>query len=249
MKADGFKFDVDVLARDRADLALLAGAQQLFWASTIGSGRPASPGKDDRAAVVVVAICIELAHDRLSRIKRCPVRRRTAHAEDKGVGRDGAHILDEDLRQIRIDRHLHVERSMRLDMLHRHAVAAGELAQSPHLIDDVVDELLAAADNLAATEALQVVIAGMGADPDAMGGGKCCTVSLMRFGSPAWKPVAILAELMWRSAAILRIADPPAAEGFSHIAVDVDDALQTVYPLLSFGKTLRDKTGFEKFNF
>jgi hypothetical protein len=35
---------------------------------------------------------------------------------------------------------------------------------------------------------------------------------------------------------ILRVADPPATEGLSHIAVDIDDIFQTVFPRLSSGE-------------
>lgn len=89
----------------------------------------------------------------------------------------------------------------------------------------------------------------MRADPGAMGGGQChglvdeVRVARMEAGGDIGR-----ADVRDQQR-ILRIADPPATEGLSHIAVDVDDIFQTVFPPLSSDENVRDETGIEKFNF
>ncbi len=57
---------------------------------------------------------------------------------------------------------------MRLDVLQGRAVTPAEFAHRADLVDDIVDDFLAAAGNLAPSETLQIVEARMRADRHAM---------------------------------------------------------------------------------
>ncbi len=167
MKADRIEFDVDVVALDRAHPALAAGPHDLVG-NGAGIELAGAAREDDGSGTVVVAIGIKLPDHGVAGLAGHTIGLGDAHAEDKGVRRKHAHELDERPRQRLVDRKLHIERAMRLDVLERGAVPARELAQRPDLIDHVVDNLVAASIDLAPAKTLQIVIAGMDADADAV---------------------------------------------------------------------------------
>jgi hypothetical protein len=73
---------------------------------------------------------------------------------------------------------------MRLDVLECRAMPASKFPDGTHLVDDIVDEFAGRSVDLAAAETLQIVIAGMGADRDAMLDGELDRL-VIRLGSPA----------------------------------------------------------------
>lgn len=165
--ADGVEADRNVAAVHGAHLAVGARAQHLVGhllrVERLGVAR-----EHDRAAGVVVAVRVELAHHRQAQLARHLAGQRVLHAIQHQRGLQVAQRLHQAARQGFVARGAHVERAMRLDVLQAQAIEAGEFAQRADLVDDVVDQALGVLVQVAAAEADQVAKAGMRADADAM---------------------------------------------------------------------------------
>ena len=186
--------------------------------------------EDDRAAAVIVAVGVEFPDDRLAGFPGDAIGLGNAHAEDEGIWRDCLHQLDERARKRLVDRKFHVERTMRLHMLQVGTMAPRELPQGADLIGYIVDDLVRGAANSAATEALQVLVAGMGADPDAILRGKpdCCIHHIGIAGMEAGCDVGGTDQRHQRG--IVGVAQPPLAEALPHVAIQVHDRDRHAHP-------------------
>lgn len=194
MDAHRVEGDVEVLALDGAHLALAAGAQDLVGdLLRIEGGDP--PGEDDGAAAVVVAVGVELAHQRLAQFPADAPGGRTGHAIEQQFRFQALQGLDEQARGDLVPRQVHVERAVGLDVLQRQALQPGEFAQCAKLVEHVVDQLDGRRGDVPTPEADQVAEARMApmATPCSAA---ISTVRRMLLGSPAWKPVAMLALLI-----------------------------------------------------
>lgn len=116
-------------------------------------------------------------------------------------------------------------------MLDTGGVAPGEFAQGADLVDDVVDDFLAAGADPAPPEALQVAVAGMDADADAAFGGETHRQvhEVGVAGVEARGDIGGTDE--FQEMAVLGIGEAPLAEAFSHVTVDIDDGNRHATPL------------------
>ena len=119
-------------------------------------------------------------------------------------------------------------------MLYAGAIAAREFAQRAHLVDNVIDDFVAAGIHPAAPEALQVAIARVGADADAaLGGESHCQVH--EIGVAGMEPGGDIGGTdEFQKMAVIGIGKAPLTETFSHIAIDIDDRDRHTVPLRKF---------------
>src|SRR4029079_5415123 len=113
-------------------------------------------GEYDFARGIIFAAGIELANDRMHRLRRCSVGRRSTHAVDEGIRRHLSHSVDESSRSGIARCQRHVQRAMRLDMLKTSSVNVSKLPQRANLVDNVVHHLLDTCLDLAASEPMQI---------------------------------------------------------------------------------------------
>jgi hypothetical protein len=164
------------------------------------------------------------------------MRRRSTHAKYEGIWGDGSHVLNEDLRKIGIGRELHVKSTMRLYVLEWNAVPTREFPQCTDLVDQIVHDLLARAVDFPPAEALQIVVAGMSPNADAvLGGHTHCLIH--QVGISGMKAGGDIGRAYKRdNMVVARIANAPASEGFPHVAIDIDNLLQAKFLMLFQGR-------------
>ena len=147
-------------------------------------------------------------------------RLRRRQAEEREVTAEAGGGASDRGGQLRVRRCLVVERAVRLDVAQLDAGGAAERLERADLVADHRLDLVGLEVHRAATEAEQIGIARLRTDGDARASHRGRTVASMTRKSPAWKPQATLALLMWATS---RSSSPrrPAAEALAEIGVEV----------------------------
>lgn len=172
--------------------------------------------------MVVVAVGVELAHQRLAQFPADAPGGRTGHAIEQQFRFQALQGLDEQARGDLVPRQVHVERAVGLDVLQRQALQPGEFAQCAKLVEHVVDQLDGRRGDVPTPEADQVAEARMGADGHAMLGGHlhgaahAARVAGMETGGD------VGAADQRHDRRVHAIADGPWAEAFAHVGIEVD---------------------------
>ncbi|MNP31272.1 hypothetical protein D3C76_1243860 [compost metagenome] len=113
-------------------------------------------GEHDRAAQIVLTVGVELANHRLAKRLGDTADHRTRHAVQQQLRLDHPQVFHQQAGSFLVTRQVHVQRTVRLDVLQAHPLGTGNFAQCTQLVKHVVDQLLGWRVDVPATEADKV---------------------------------------------------------------------------------------------